>query len=678
MSLRVSFEAFCPRLKPGKIIPQGRRLIYETLDGRRQIVLPIEVADAILLSTGNYNMRQIIEKIFKRKGGVHFRTLFRTIHQLRDHGFLENGEDLESNSWWTSPTHEQKLIFDRILLTRRPGVKPIPMLFYFLSLLTLALSGLSLIHVPWPPIEAAALKVSASGLMSLISLWLLNSAVLTIKNLLKVVLQILLTGTFFGVQLRIAPWGIFLKTNDEPIFLITNKLFLILYHLGFVFSPLLIVWPLVEISAVWHLAAVCIAIMQIGVDLSPFLRSEFMRSVRAMMSLSNSDVVAGYLRDDSLLALLAPVGKPSLSLRLRRWFMVYMGAWSSVMLGLVAHACRDLSAVGGFGFEMMAWMAFASAGLWIGFQIWSHAGQGLVSFAGKQFKIWLARIDKWRDSNWSKDRLMNTLLQLPLFSYFSTGLLEKILGQSELITVRPGSRLITQGEVGRHLFVLLSGGLTVERSGFNEARKPLSTLRPVSIFGEMAIVEESERTADVIAKVNSTVIKIPSAVLRAAASESQYVREIEAFCNAIIVNQFFTSAPMFRDLPEDVIHDITMRSTMRGLTTGEVLIRQGEPGRSFFMILRGSVEVSIDGQLIKRIKQGGFVGEIAIIADIPRTATVRAHETSIVLEMAASSFWEVLSQNIELAMFIEAVGESRLNEDIESGLSATEFSRSAG
>lgn len=676
--MRVSFENYCPRLKPGKLIPQGRRLIYETIDGRRQIVLPVEVADVILLSTGNYNMRQIIEKIFKRKGSVHFRTLFRTIHQLRDHGFLENGEELESHSWWTSPLGEQKLVHDLPLLGRRHGPRPHPMSFYFLSLAIISLAGASLVEVPWPPLEAPSMKLHPSVPLSLLLLWLLNSALLSFKNILKVGLQIMLTGTVFGVHLRLAPWGVFLRTLDEPIFLITNRLFLTLYHLGLIVSPLLFSWPLSAASPTWHLAAVSLAVLQIGFDLSPFTRSEFMRSVRALMSVSDSDLVAGYLRDDSLLALLAPVGKPSISLKLRRCFMVYLGLWSGLMLSLVAHGCRDLSGIAGDSFEMAAWLGFAFTGLWIGYQLWGQVGHGLIGFAVKHAKYLVARIQSYRDSNWSKDRLMNTLLQLPIFGYFSTGLLEKVLAHSELIRCRVGSRLITQGEMGRHLFVLLDGGLAVERSSFTDGRRPLTALRPVSIFGEMAIVEESERTADVIARENSTVLKIPATILRAAAGESQFVGEIEAFCNAIIVNQFFTSAPMFRDLPEEAVHDISMRSSLRKLTTGEILIRQGEPGRSFFMILRGSVEVSIDGQSIKRIKQGGFVGEIAIIADIPRTATVRAHETTIVMEMAASSFWEVLSQNIELAMFIEAVGESRLHEDIQSGVPDSELSRSAG
>lgn len=265
-------------------------------------------------------------------------------------------------------------------------------------------------------------------------------------------------------------------------------------------------------------------------------------------------------------------------------------------------------------------------------------------------------------------KLNDELPKLPLFSYFNGSSIEKLLLQSEVLYVRPNTRIITQGELGKHLFVLLDGTLIVERNHANATKERVSLLRPVTIFGEMAIVEESERTANVIVKDRACVLKIPVSELRAEAQKSQLVREIEDFCNGIMVNQFFTSAPMFRELSEDTIHDITTRSVLRYFKTGDKVLNQGDPGRSFFMVVRGHVDIIINMKPIKKVYQGGFFGEIALIADIPRTATVVAAENTVLLEMAAANFWEILCQNIELALFIEAVGESRLTEDLQSSL----------
>lgn len=57
---------------------------------------------------------------------------------------------------------------------------------------------------------------------------------------------------------------------------------------------------------------------------------------------------------------------------------------------------------------------------------------------------------------------------------------------------------------------------------------------------------------------------------------------------------------------------------------------------------------------------------MSAIADIPRTASISALEETLLLKISREAFWEILSQNIELAMFIESVSEARIQEDIEA------------
>ena len=53
-------------------------------------------------------------------------------------------------------------------------------------------------------------------------------------------------------------------------------------------------------------------------------------------------------------------------------------------------------------------------------------------------------------------------------------------------------------------------------------------------------------------------------------------------------------------------------------------MREGEPGTRYILIERGSVEVSQDGQAVRTLGPGSGVGEIALMRDVPRTASVRA------------------------------------------------------
>jgi CRP/FNR family transcriptional regulator, cyclic AMP receptor protein len=58
------------------------------------------------------------------------------------------------------------------------------------------------------------------------------------------------------------------------------------------------------------------------------------------------------------------------------------------------------------------------------------------------------------------------------------------------------------------------------------------------------------------------------------------------------------------------------------LPAGHTLIREGERGREFFLIAEGTVSVSQNGRPLGEIGPGGWVGEIALMSDTPRTATV--------------------------------------------------------
>src|SRR5450631_3121322 len=60
------------------------------------------------------------------------------------------------------------------------------------------------------------------------------------------------------------------------------------------------------------------------------------------------------------------------------------------------------------------------------------------------------------------------------------------------------------------------------------------------------------------------------------------------------------------------------------LKTGEVLFQKGDVGDSMFVLIEGKAEISIDGVTFEQLENGSFVGEMAVIDDSPRYATVTA------------------------------------------------------
>lgn len=100
---------------------------------------------------------------------------------------------------------------------------------------------------------------------------------------------------------------------------------------------------------------------------------------------------------------------------------------------------------------------------------------------------------------------------------------------------------------------------------------------------------------------------------------------------------------MLRLLPVPSIEYLASRARTRSIPAGTSVFRQGDPGDSFFVIAAGEAEVIGDGVPVRVEGPGDCFGEIALLHDVPRTATVRAREDLVVLEIERDVFLEVVA-----------------------------------
>jgi MFS family permease len=94
--------------------------------------------------------------------------------------------------------------------------------------------------------------------------------------------------------------------------------------------------------------------------------------------------------------------------------------------------------------------------------------------------------------------------------------------------------------------------------------------------------------------------------------------------------------PLFAPLPLTALERLAEATRPARSAAGTTIVRQGEPGRDYFVIERGEVEVRVDDRPIARGGPGDGFGEIALVRDVPRTATVVA-VTDVELEVVDSA-----------------------------------------
>jgi MFS family permease len=123
---------------------------------------------------------------------------------------------------------------------------------------------------------------------------------------------------------------------------------------------------------------------------------------------------------------------------------------------------------------------------------------------------------------------------------------------------------------------------------------------------------------------------------------------------------FLRRIPIFAPLPPPAIERIATHLTEVTVPAGEVLIRQGDVGDRFLMIVEGDVEVSRDGVPIAERTAGDHIGEIALLRDVPRTATVTARTKTRFLVLDRDPFLEAVTGHPQSHARADAIVEEQL------------------
>jgi MFS family permease len=106
----------------------------------------------------------------------------------------------------------------------------------------------------------------------------------------------------------------------------------------------------------------------------------------------------------------------------------------------------------------------------------------------------------------------------------------------------------------------------------------------------------------------------------------------------VVVIALLRSNPVFAPLPPAALETVARSAIERHVEAGEVLIAQGEEGDRYFAIAAGEVDVTRDGVSVKVLRRGDGVGEVALLTDVRRTATVTAVQPTVVWEVDREPF----------------------------------------
>ena len=100
---------------------------------------------------------------------------------------------------------------------------------------------------------------------------------------------------------------------------------------------------------------------------------------------------------------------------------------------------------------------------------------------------------------------------------------------------------------------------------------------------------------------------------------------------------------------------------------GAVIVREGDAGDRFYIVAEGELDVTQDGVAITSLAAGGYFGEIALLRDVPRTATVTARTNVVLYALDRDDFLAAVTGHPQSAEAAETVMSARLSGPASTG-----------
>lgn len=275
-----------------------------------------------------------------------------------------------------------------------------------------------------------------------------------------------------------------------------------------------------------------------------------------------------------------------------------------------------------------------------------------------------AKFQAWGRAATVSQALAIIQANLPLLSGITTLQLREFLLDSDVRTPAPDEVIFRRNDYTDTFYSIIEGDCLVEIGGDDGTPSRWIRLGTGSFFGELGLISGRRRAATVKAGKGCVLIETPRrSILKLIASVDSVRRAVDT-----VFLKRAVRAHISQNLPDEDLDHLVADSQVKKFDSGETLFSEGDAADGLYLLRSGSVTISrqIGGHeiVLSYVAAGNYVGEMALLSDTPRTATVRAAVATEAIVLDGGRFKTVVARHPALREQVEVQLLSRLRANV--------------
>jgi len=254
-----------------------------------------------------------------------------------------------------------------------------------------------------------------------------------------------------------------------------------------------------------------------------------------------------------------------------------------------------------------------------------------------------------------RQEMVSFLKKIPFLKDMNDWKLQLLGNIFSYVAVDTGHVIFKEGELGQEFYIVAHGKVRIYANDTEGKEREFGIHEVGGYFGEIALMINMPRTASVQAMDKSLLLCLRKAdfmnFLLVAPDLKKTFSAVAKERTTQILKKF--NVPFFTCIPDAKFHELAVISEVEEYPEKKIIFNQGDVGKAFYLICYGNVDVIIENQetkmltKVKQLNPGQYFGEIALVTDSPRSATIVTATRCILLSITKDHFATFFEDNPE-------------------------------